>query len=119
MPLKDREKNKEYHKNYHKEYYLKNKVSYMERSKINNPIHREKMRAFIRDIKLEKGCVRCGYKEHPAALDFHHKDGKKDMQISRMVYHGIDKIKKEIDKCEILCANCHRIEHSIWVGEGN
>lgn len=63
-------------------------------------------------------CVRCGYKKCLAALDFHHIDpSKKDPSlatINKMRYHRWEIVKAELDKCMLLCANCHREEH-----EGN
>lgn len=58
-------------------------------------------------------CERCGYNKCSAAFDFHHKDQtKKDFQISRITIGTLtDNLKKELDKCELLCANCHREEH--------
>lgn len=58
-------------------------------------------------------CNRCPETDW-VALDFHHSDpNEKDMEISNMV--GLawskEKILKEISKCEILCANCHRKHH--------
>lgn len=73
---------------------------------------REEVSAAVRSLKLERGCTDCGYNEHPAALDFDHRPGvAKTMNISDMV--GLGKtwleIMTEIDKCDIVCANCHRI----------
>lgn len=67
----------------------------------------------IAKIKLDNGCSKCGYRVHPAALDFHHLDDKK-YNISRIVRAGVSKevLDKEIKKCIILCANCHRVEHA-------
>lgn len=68
----------------------------------------------ILDYKLKSKCARCG-EEHPACLDFHHRDPKtKLFGISHAVSHhgyGWDRILSEIEKCDLLCANCHRIEH--------
>jgi cytochrome c553 len=63
-------------------------------------------------IKSNRGCKRCGF-DNPAALDFHHTDQNKSETISRMVRNGRSwaTIESEIEKCEVLCANCHRIEH--------
>jgi len=61
------------------------------------------------------GCSNCGYNKHPQALHFHHIDPDgKTMGVSRMVQNSFswDRILKEIDKCELLCANCHSIETS-------
>jgi hypothetical protein len=56
-------------------------------------------------------CEKCG-EDHPATIDFHHEGNKQD-EVSRMVNHGYSrtKIESEIDRCVILCANCHQIEH--------
>ena len=59
-------------------------------------------------------CSRCGYDKNIVSLQFHHLDPtKKDFAISS--YRSIsDKVKKELDKCIILCANCHTEEHAIY-----
>lgn len=57
-------------------------------------------------------CVKCGYKRCISALDFHHLDpNKKDFSISQNMNMSWDKIKKEIDKCILVCSNCHREIH--------
>jgi hypothetical protein len=73
----------------------------------------KKNKEYLANIKLEKGCSRCGYKLHPAALEFHHVEDKK-YNISRSVRVGVSReaLDKEIKKCIILCANCHRVEHA-------
>ena len=66
-------------------------------------------------IKYKGGqCENCGYNKCYEALDFHHRDKtQKDFCISdrNLTLHW-DEIKKELDKCSLLCANCHREEHS-------
>ena len=58
-------------------------------------------------------CEKCGYSKSIRALEFHHKDpNEKDFDISRAKLKIFDdSIKKELDKCLLLCANCHREEH--------
>lgn len=59
-------------------------------------------------------CVRCDYsdKTYLSVFEFHHLDPKeKDFSISS-TYKSWNKIVPELDKCILLCANCHRIEHS-------
>lgn len=55
-------------------------------------------------------CEHCGF-TNPFALHFHHKS-EKFMNISQMVQrgHAWERIQTEIDKCQVLCANCHAIE---------
>ena len=55
------------------------------------------------------GCVICGEKD-PTCLDFHHLDNKHE-QVSHMNCYSMNKIQQEIDKCVVLCANCHRKLH--------
>lgn len=70
-----------------------------------------KNRAWLWEYKSTLDCSRCGYNSHPAAIQFHHVNGK-TMNISEMVRkYSIEKIKGEIAKCIPLCANCHTIEH--------
>ena len=67
-----------------------------------------------KDAVAYKGgkCVLCGYDKCVAALDFHHKDDNKEFGISLIgVTRSWEKIKKEIDKCILVCANCHRELH--------
>lgn len=60
----------------------------------------------------EKGgkCERCGYDRCIAALDFHH-PGEKDSRFSNMMLWRWERIEKEINRCMLLCSNCHREEH--------
>ena len=61
-------------------------------------------------------CSRCGYDKYIGALDFHHRDpNTKDPSWSRG--WAIDKLKKELDKCDIVCANCHREIHAEMRGD--
>lgn len=72
---------------------------------------KRKSQILINELKRERGCYNCGIKDF-RVLAFHHKADKK-FNISRKIYEkNIDKVLEEIEKCEILCGNCHRIEHS-------
>ena len=58
-------------------------------------------------------CSKCGYNKCLAALDFHHinpHEKDKDYTNFRLSF---DKLKTELDKCVLLCANCHREEHHL------
>lgn len=57
-------------------------------------------------------CVDCGYSGVSAALDFHHRDaGEKDFAISRS-RGSWDAVMAEAGKCDLVCANCHRLRHA-------
>lgn len=56
-------------------------------------------------------CERCGYNKCINALEFHHLDPtQKDFAISSNSF-SFDRMKQEVDKCILLCSNCHREEH--------
>jgi predicted HNH restriction endonuclease len=58
-------------------------------------------------------CRRCGYSRSASALEFHHRDaGAKDFHLSHARVTEFEAVKEELNKCEVLCANCHREEHA-------
>lgn len=67
---------------------------------------------FLRNMKRLSGCIRCFEKDW-RCLDFHHARSKKEALLSKMHVLGWSwkRIQKEVDKCDIICANCHRKEH--------
>jgi hypothetical protein len=57
-------------------------------------------------------CVRCGYDRCIKAMTFHHRDpDSKDFSVSQMLDRAWAVIKSELDKCDLLCFNCHMEEH--------
>jgi len=83
-------------------------------SKKHGSIRRKKLTEWYRNYKSTLVCARCGF-SNPAALQFHHRDPKtKEFSISqklKIYKSSLEAIMKEIEKCEVLCANCHMIEH--------
>lgn len=73
---------------------------------------RKKLRQMAIDLKGGR-CERCGYSKCLSALEFHHlKSGKKDFGLSeRGMTRSWEKVKKELSKCILVCANCHRELH--------
>lgn len=64
-------------------------------------------------------CSYCGYNKCITALEFHHQDPlQKDFSISGSSY-SIERMKQEVDKCILLCSNCHREEHEKLRKNGN
>lgn len=73
---------------------------------------RKPLRDYVDAIKLARGCVDCGLKiNHPEVYDFDHLPGvEKSHAVSSLVAKGDrELIDAEIAKCEVVCANCHRI----------
>lgn len=64
---------------------------------------------FIWDYLLTHPCVQCGERD-PIVLEFDHIKGRKVRAVSDMAILGysIDSIREEIEKCQVLCSNCHR-----------
>jgi hypothetical protein len=60
-------------------------------------------------------CIRCGYNSCVDALDFHHREpSKKEGKMTRVLRRSFKNIKKELDKCDLVCCRCHREIHSEW-----
>lgn len=72
--------------------------------------HRKHTTSALSAYKVARGCVDCGYNAHSEALDFDHLPGKgKRLCISAMRSLSMSIILSEVEKCEIVCANCHRV----------
>lgn len=58
-------------------------------------------------------CVRCGYEKYQGALEFHHIDpNEKDFNPSRLKNYSFnERLRNELDKCILVCSNCHREIH--------
>ena len=104
-----------------KEYLEKKRAwdrSYYQRHKIKrqaaNYERRARLYEYLQQIKAKARCGYCG-ENHPATLQFHHRDpSQKEFNVSEFVTRqlgGIDKLKKEIEKCDVVCANCHLKYH--------
>lgn len=85
-------------------------------------------REYITDLKVGKGCADCGFAGHHSALDFDHRPGQTKLFngfMNNLVSYSWDKILAEIAKCDVVCANCHRIrsfkrsQKESWTQEGN
>lgn len=99
---------KDCQREYQKEWYSQNKDKKIKQAGVNRKKHRE----WYRELKKTLSCETCG-EDHPATLEFHHSDPEvKEFEISNSVrLYGKKKLMAEIEKCQILCANCHRKLH--------
>lgn len=76
---------------------------------------RQSNKDYLDTYKLERGCSVCGYNRCPQALEFHHPDPTvKEGSLANMSREGrsVDRINTEIEKCIVICANCHREHHA-------
>lgn len=97
MPYKDLADRKAWH--------LRNKLS--ENARINN-IKKAK-RLYVAKVK-DRPCMDCGAKYPFYVMDMDHREGeKKVMGIAAMLTRSWEVIKAELEKCDVVCANCHRI----------
>jgi len=98
------------HKAYNKQYYLKHKAAI----RAKNTAYRQGIVDWMTEYKSTLKCVECGF-DNPVALQFHHRDpSQKVIEIGEARNQGwsIKRILEEIEKCDVLCANCHWIKHS-------
>lgn len=70
-----------------------------------------------RAVELLGGCCfRCGWRAGSiaelAAIEFHHPNKDKDFDVGAWLNVKWDSLVAEIEKCQLLCSRCHRIEHS-------
>lgn len=71
----------------------------------------ERNQRFVSRIKEENCCIDCEHFFPACAMDFDHVQGEKVAGVAKLVISGcsLDKISLEIEKCELVCACCHRI----------
>lgn len=106
------------------DYHIKDKATKRLNNKcklcFNNEAKERMLAAKIMFINYKGGqCISCGYNKCIAALEFHHLDPmEKDFEISNYKINTKNvktldaNIKNELDKCVLLCANCHREIHN-------
>lgn len=97
---------KECNKQYLKNHYANNKPYYRKKRAMQSKMIRE----YIKEAKRNSSCTTCG-ESNPATIDFHHNGNDKIITMARAKSYSLGKVKKEIDKCIKLCANCHRKLH--------
>ncbi len=83
------------------------------RARLRYNISERRRRHKLQSLEYKGGkCKRCGYDKSVNALSFHHLDPlEKDFTLSSFFYKKFQKIKIELDKCILLCHNCHAEEH--------
>lgn len=90
--------------------YLRNKSRVLNR----NTVRRLERRQWMAEFLADKKCLDCG-ENNPICLDFHHTNPKTKVDgVTKMLYEfrSLKSVLKEIKKCVIVCANCHRKRHA-------
>jgi hypothetical protein len=87
-------------------YYERNKLLYFER----NRRKRDELRDILRRAK-EKPCADCGGEFPYYVMDLDHRADDKKIEVAQIVAlnWGKDRLLAEIEKCDVVCANCHRV----------
>jgi hypothetical protein len=108
MPYKNKSVKKAKQKLYSKKHYKANKDRIDKKTKATNKEKTDKWNTF----KASLSCLECG-QNHPAVLDFHHVAPElKSAAVHKLVQaRRLKAAMKEVEKCIVLCANCHRYWH--------
>lgn len=70
------------------------------------------VRMMMERLKMERGCQKCGMKDG-RCLDFHHRDrASKIATVAELSHNCMATALREAEKCDVLCSNCHKLEHS-------
>ena len=93
-------------------HYARNIARYRASALLRNERRRTAMRDVIKEAK-EQPCCDCGLRYPSYVMDFDHRDGRqKRFNIGRDALSKlstVEALRAEIDKCDVVCANCHRI----------
>lgn len=85
--------------------YANNTTYYLDRNRNRRAGNRD----WYQELKNKTPCAKCGVRYPHYVMDFDHKDpSTKTMCIAKMMGYSKKAILHEINKCELLCANCHR-----------
>ena len=100
-------------RSYNRSYYERNREKLLKRQAEKNRRFADNRRKWLVEFKRTLKCVRCN-ESHPATITFHHKDSsEKSFEIGNAIGLGVSlkRLIAEIEKCEVICANCHAKEH--------
>lgn len=94
---------------YARGYYRRRKAEHL----ATQQRHRRKKRNLWDTLKAGRPCTRCRQEFPPCVLDWHHRDPetKDPIVMNNKLRVSEARIRAEIEKCDLLCANCHRLLH--------
>lgn len=98
-------------KHIRKIWYQRHKAGHIRAVARTKKQKRELLYAWLRNYLVHHPCVDCG-EDNIVCLEFDHVRGKKVESIARMVTTlvGLKTLTEEVEKCDVRCANCHRIK---------
>jgi hypothetical protein len=99
-------------------YYLRDPASYKARAAANNKLTKARNRERLREFLQNAECMDCSIRDF-AVLEFDHRvphDKRDDVSNLVRQYHCWPTIAKEIAKCDVVCANCHRKRTARYFG---
>ena len=100
----------EYQRAYQNDWYKKQSKEYKERQKLLKKQRVEKNQKFL--IEKRSNPCYCCQEIHPQEImEFHHIDGNPDYRVSNLLGNSLKRLKEEIDKCVLVCPNCHTKIH--------
>lgn len=94
-------------------YFQDNRARLIPKIRAANKATRGEVTAYVDQYRREHPCEKCGEAD-PCVLDFHHPSGTKEFAVGQANQKGmsLNRVKKEISKCRVLCSNCHRKVHA-------
>lgn len=98
-------------KQYMADWHQRNRDRRLPQIKERNKAYRAGLRLWIQQLKSETPCRDCKIKWPHYVMQFDHVGNDKEIDIANAVDQGWGRarIQREIDKCELVCANCHAI----------
>ncbi len=102
---------------YGKEHYRRNVSAYMRRSRARAAIDRPRNREFVAQYLATHPCIDCGESDI-VVLEFDHRDpASKSHDVGRLIHIStVAMVMREISKCDVRCANCHRLRTAAQFG---
>lgn len=99
---------KECHSVYRKKHYQENRQKYIDKARKNNEIYAEEFYKWLSN----KSCMDCG-NDDIRVLEFDHLENKEFNLSAKIGGRKLESLMDEINKCDIVCSNCHKIRTSV------
>jgi hypothetical protein len=97
-------------------WYQAHRQLQMQRVAKGNLAHRERAKQYVDRLKRQ-ACTDCGVSYPPYVMDFDHVRGEKAVNLSRLRNARLawSRLREELEKCELVCSNCHRIRTQLRI----